>query len=643
MTARVGGIFLVILAAPLATGQTADEFFNDASIHEIRLDINPADWNRLKAEFRSNDYYPVVFRWRNVVLENIGIRSSGLGSRSPIKPNLRVDFDRFEEQLRFLGLRSVKLDANSQDPSQMRERLTMRFFERLGLPASRETHARLFVNGQLIGLYAVVESVDKNFLKLRFNEEDGYLYEYNYAFSFKFEYLGSDPARYSPVLFDPKTHEVDPDPRPIEAWVRTVNQASDGDFERAAGEYIDLRKFLTHVAAEQYMAETDGILGDLGMANFYVYRFQRTNRHQFLVWDKDNTFSSAARDILRNAGDNILMRRTLAVPALRNFFLGEVVRAASVAGGPGGWLDSEIDRIYNQVRQAALDDPNKQCPERDFQPGTGLRPCTNEDFERGVENLRLFSWSRGDYAVGGAFAAGYLPPSGSPRLSDGGAVNAASNRPGLSPGSLASIYGTGLATETRAATALPLPTEMGGVTILINGRPAPLLFVSPGQINLQVPWETNTGNATIAGLAGGIPGNSIRAEVRSAAPGIFVLPGGAGVVTRPDNSLITAELPAAAGDVLIIYATGLGPVTQRIISGAPAPPNPLAGVRDANISVRFGDVAAQEVFFAGLTPGFVGLYQVNVRVPPGIPAGASTPLTVSAGSEASAPVSIATR
>jgi uncharacterized protein (TIGR03437 family) len=372
------------------------------------------------------------------------------------------------------------------------------------------------------------------------------------------------------------------------------------------------------------------------MANFYVYRFQRTNRHQFIVWDKDNTFSSVTRDVLRNAADNVLMRRTLAVPALRNFYLGELVRAASLAGGPGGWLESEIERIYNQVRQAALDDPNKQCPERDFQPGTGLRPCTNEDFERGVENLRLFTWSRGDYAVGGAFAAGYLPPSGSPRLSDGGAVNAASNRPGLSPGSLASIYGTGLASETRAATALPLPTEMGGVTILINGRPAPLLFVSPGQINLQVPWETNTGNATIAGLAGGIPGNSIRAEVRAAAPGIFA-------AVRADGSLITAERPAAAGDVLIIYATGLGPVTQRIISGSPAPANPLAGVRDGNISVRFGDVPTQEVFFAGLTPGFVGLYQVNVRVPPGIPAGASTPLTVSAGSETSASVPIATR
>jgi uncharacterized protein (TIGR03437 family) len=626
---------LAILAAPLASGQTADEFFNDASVHEIRIDINPADWNRLRAEFRSNDYYPVTFRWRNVNLENIGVRSSGLGSRSPIKPNLRVDFDRFED-LRFLGLRSVKLDANSQDPSQMRERLTMRFFERLGLPASRETHARLFVNGQFIGLYAVVESVDRNFLRLRFNEEDGYLYEYNYAFSFKFEYLGSDPARYSPVLFDPKTHERDPDPRPIEAWVRTVNQASDGDFERAAGEYIDLRKFLTHMAGEQYMAETDGIVGDLGMANFYVYRFQGVNRHQFLVWDKDNTFSSATRDVFRNTNDNVLMRRTLAAPALRNFFLGELVRAASLAGGPGGWLESEIERVYAQIRQAALDDPNKQCPERDFQPGTGLRPCTNDDFERGVENLRLFTRDRNDYVVGQAFAAGYLPPSGTPRLSDGGAVNAASNRPGLSPGSLASIYGTGLATETRAATSLPLPTEMGGVTILISGRPAPLLFVSPGQINLQIPWETSTGNATIAGLAGGIPGNSIRAEVRAAAPGIFV-------AVRADGSLITAERPAAAGDVLIIYATGLGPVTQRIISGAPAPANPLAGVRDANISVRFGDVAAQEVFFAGLTPGFVGLYQVNVRVPPGIPAGASTPLTVSAGTQASAPVSIATR
>jgi uncharacterized protein (TIGR03437 family) len=632
---RVAGCAILPLALlAVVRGQTADQFFADSSIHEIRIDINPSDWNRLRATFTTNDYYNIVWTWRNVTLENVGIRSSGLGSRSPVKPNFRVDFDRFEN-LRFLGLRSVKLDANNQDPTQIRERLTMRFFERLGLPASRQAHARLFVNNQLVGLYAVVESVDKEFLRLRFNEDDGYLYEYNYAFAFKFEYLGSDPARYSPVLFDPKTHELDPDPRPLEAWIRTINQASDADFERAAAEYIDLRKFLTHVAGEMYMAEVDGILGDLGMANFYVYRFQRTNRHQFIVWDKDNTFSSSTRDILRNANDNVLMRRTLAIPALRSFYLSEVVRAASLAGGAGGWLDQEIDRVYNQVRSGAREDPNKQCPVAEFQPGTGLRACTNDDFENGILNLRRFARERPDYAVGAAFAAGYTPPAGTPRLSGGGAVNAAGSTPGLAAGSLASIYGQDLSTQTLSASTLPLPTEMGGVSILISGLPAPLLFVSPGQVNVQVPWETAVGTATVSASSGGMVGNSIRAEVRQAAPGIFV-------TVRADGSLITAERPAAAGDVLIIYATGLGAVTQQVITGAPSPANPLAGVVNP-VTVRFGGVAAQEVFFAGLTPGFVGLFQINVRVPPGVPAGGATPVTVTAAGQTSAPSPIATR
>lgn len=627
-------------AALLAGGagvlaQTADQFFDDTVTHEIRLQVNPADWRRLQENFRENTYYPAVFTWRNVTVQNIGIRSSGLGSRNPQKPNLRVDFNRFEDDQTFLGLKSVKVDGNAQDPTEIRERVTFMFFKRMGLPASRTTHARVLLNGQYLGVFGVTESVDKEYLKRNLGEDGGYLYEYNYAFPWHFDYLGADPAKYSPVLYDPKTHEKDPDPRPIEAFVRTVNQASDGDFERALAPYLDSRQFLTHIASETFMAEVDGILGDLGMANHNLYRYQGKNLFKFIVWDKDNTFSSSTRDVLRNVNDHVLMRRLLAVPALRDFYLAELVRATTLAGGAGGWLDQEIDRVWGLVRGPLAEDPNKQCPAVDFQPGTALRPCTPADAESGYQNIKQFARQRADFVFQAALAAGYQPPFVAPQISQGGAVNAASNRPGLAAGSLASVYGQNLGTDTLAATSLPLPTALGGLSILINGTPAPLLFVSPGQVNLQVPWSIATGTATISADFNGQPGNTITADVKTGAPGIFV-------VVRADGSLVTADRPVVANDVLIIYCTGLGPVDQIVTTGNPAPDSPVAGVRNG-VTVRFGNVAATEVFFAGLTPGFVGLYQINVRAPAGIPAGASTPLTAVVAGETSAPLNIPTR
>jgi len=618
-----------------AQAQTADQFFDDGVIQEIRIQINPSDWQRLRDNFRENIYYPCSFTWRGVTVPNIGIRSSGLGSRNPQKPNLRVDFDRFEEDQRFLGLRSVKIDGNAQDPTEIRERLTFAFFRRMGLPASRETHGRVLLNGQYLGLYGVTESVDKDFLKRNLGEDEGFLYEYNYAAPWHFEYLGADPAKYSPAFYDPKTHEKDPDPRPIEAFVRTVNQSSDGEFERTLAPYLDAQQFLTHLASETFMAEVDGILGDLGMANHNLYRYQGKNLFKFLVWDKDNTFSNSSRDILRNVNEYVLMRRLLAIPALRDFYLSELVRATTLAGGVGGWLDQEIDRVWGMVQAPLAEDPNKQCPAVDFQPGTALRSCTPQDAENGYQWIKQFARERSDFVYLAALTAGYRPPFTAPQLSQGGAVNAASSQPGLAAGSLASVYGQSLGTETLAATSLPLPTALGGLSILINGTPAPLLFVSPGQVNLQVPWNIPTGSVNISADFNGQPGNTITADVKTGAPGIFV-------VVRADGSLVTADRPVVASDVLIIYCTGLGAVDQIVTTGNPAPGNPVAGVRNG-VTVRFGNVAAAEVFFAGLTPGFVGLYQINVRAPSGIPAGTSTPLTIVVAGETSAALPLPTR
>ena len=160
------------LAAGLLPAQTAADLFDGE-----RLVVHPSDWAKLQQNYQDNTYYPANLTWRSITIANVGIRSKGRTSRRNTKPGLRVDMDRFEEQ-RFLGLKSFLLDNNIQDYTMIKERLAMLLYRRMGLPAPRESHCRLFVNNTYLGVYTIVESTDKLALKNWFREDEGYLYEY---------------------------------------------------------------------------------------------------------------------------------------------------------------------------------------------------------------------------------------------------------------------------------------------------------------------------------------------------------------------------------------------------------------------------------------------------------------------------------
>lgn len=204
------------------------------------------------------------------------------------------------------------------------------------------------------------------------------------------------------------------------------------------------------------------------------------------------------------------------------------------------------------------------------------------------------------------------PPS--PSFEASGVVNAASFRAGpLAPGSLFTILGTNLAAATMQASATPLPSNLGGSSVTINGVPAPLLYVSPTQINAQVPFEIPPGSFDVIVNAGGMQSAPVAMRIVPAAPGLFQAGEGRAAVLNADLTLNTAANPSPAAGIVAAYLTGQGQVDQPQLSGLPAPGDPLARtVLDVKASIG-GQVA--EVSFAGLAPGFVGLLQVNLKVP----------------------------
>jgi uncharacterized protein (TIGR03437 family) len=232
-----------------------------------------------------------------------------------------------------------------------------------------------------------------------------------------------------------------------------------------------------------------------------------------------------------------------------------------------------------------------------------------------------------DYTTG----AVYLLFEGAPRISKGGVVDSASFSPVVAPGSLASVFGIGVAPvqENMSAKALPLPTELAGVRVLVDGRPAPLVAVANSpqqQINFQVPWETSPGRAQIQVEVAGLPGVPSEVDVQPAAPGMFtVFAGGlsvAAALRANYQSLAVCErgplgIPfcpqARPGEVILLYVTGLGAVSNPPATGAGAPDTPLSPTV-IQTDVWIGGQKAR-VLFSGLAPRYVGLYQINVEVP----------------------------
>ena len=248
---------------------------------------------------------------------------------------------------------------------------------------------------------------------------------------------------------------------------------------------------------------------------------------------------------------------------------------------------------------------------------------------------------------------GALPAfSQTPVISDSGIVNSVtrdSTQP-VAPGSIVSIFGNQLASTSATADSVPLSMSIAGVSVTFNGIPAAIRLVSPTLISVQVPWETvaadgtTTGTASVVVTQNGTPSDAKNVALAAYSPGIYAIDNLArtnmALAINADGSLaqpvglipgLTSH-PAQSGDVLMLLATGLGPVDQPIVDGATSsdmtrnaltlPQVMLAGI-------------GTTVTSATLSSSFVGAYQVQITVPTGIGSSDAAPLTLQAGGASS--------
>lgn len=398
---RLSCLLLALVVAP-ATAQTpvvdaASPLFDDTVLHELRVRMNERDWQALVENYDRDDYYPADLVWRDQTIRNIGVRSRGSGSRNPNKLGIKLDFNRYVSGQRFLGLNALVLDNLWQDAGLIRERVSMKLYEKMNVLVPREVSAKIWVNDIYLGVYAVVESIDSRFLRRPGLDRDGFLYDYEHQDVWWFTHLGEELEPYE-ARFQAETREDESSSvlhGTIEQFVYTVNEPH--QIMRDVGEFLDFYPFLRMLAVETFLADWDGIVGDFGINNFYLYRPSTSKQFTFIPWDKDNTFKAKDYPVWPDGmNNNMLTQQLMNVDELRDYYLASLRQIVEIVEAPVGaavnddgeatgtpWLLHEIEAQYQQIREAALAD--------------GRKRISNENFESEIETLKEFARFRPDF------------------------------------------------------------------------------------------------------------------------------------------------------------------------------------------------------------------------------------------------------
>ena len=249
-------------------------------------------------------------------------------------------------------------------------------------------------------------------------------------------------------------------------------------------------------------------------------------------------------------------------------------------------------------------------------PSNGLYSATWTPRGTASQVTVLATTSAQGYTTATTQIAGQVAPNTVPVLAANGTLDVFHPQvgAGFGPGNIVQIYGSGLAGQPTAPNVLPLPTQVNGTSVIIGGIQAPIYYVSPGQINAQIPFELNSGNQyQVIVNANGALTTPQAIQLTTAVPAILQFNSGEVVAQHQDGTLLDDSDPAVPGEYVTIYLTGLGATDIPVPSGSPSPANPAANVLDTPVLTLNNNPVP--VIFAGLTPGDVGLYQIDFQVP----------------------------
>jgi spore coat protein H len=328
MTRRLAprGAFISAVAVLGCTGGPSDTgsaaLFDPDRVINVAIAMDPADWDRLRRQSTDEEEvlagdclaqpFPDVYTYfRGSVtvdgetMDEVGIRKKGfLGSLDDVRPSLKIKLDEYAPGQELFGLTRMTLNNSIQDDSFLHQCISYDLFAAAGVPAPRCGFVRVAVNGDDLGLYVNVESIDKRFLRRHFDSDEGNLYEGTFS-DFRPAWIGT---------FERKTNEEDTDRSDLEA-IRVAAEAPDAALEDALADAIDLDRFLSMWAVEVLLYHWDGYAGSAN--NFWLYRDPSSGLFTFIPWGTDSTFENdglGAGSPMSVYAGGILARRLFLAP-----------------------------------------------------------------------------------------------------------------------------------------------------------------------------------------------------------------------------------------------------------------------------------------------------------------------------------------
>jgi spore coat protein CotH len=346
--------------------QAGVAFFDEGTMHQVRLWMSNDDFKSIIEDTRGDDMRQATFSIDGVVMANVGVRPSGESSRVPgnQKMSMRIEFDAFDMGKKMGGFDEIKLSGSWDDPFIVRDRLAYWVYRQV-MPAPRETAAQVWINGEPRGVFEIEEVWGKEALASRFQDPSGPLYRLRgLTNTDPYAYNGDDPVAYVPLPWDPVGRSV-VDPAVDSVIAPALAQVGQGADH--VGDAMDVDALLTYFAASAIVSNTDGFTGPFEVDDHYQFHDPTTGKFVILPWDPDNTFGSIndlpTADIFLNYERCVVTRMIAGGPLQEPFFakLEDVM-----ARVPAGAVKAQADAIVAQIGDAAAFDKTKMYPTESF-------------------------------------------------------------------------------------------------------------------------------------------------------------------------------------------------------------------------------------------------------------------------------------